>query len=63
MLLSAAVVTGPYTEAAGQSVNLATKTISVPVSGSMQFYRITSGTALTMTGITVSGGNVVITYN
>jgi formylmethanofuran dehydrogenase subunit C len=63
MLLSAAVVTGPYTQAAGQSVDLATKTISVPVSGSMHFYRISSGTALTMTGITVSGGNVVITYN
>jgi hypothetical protein len=63
MLLSAAVVTGPYTEAAGQSVNLATKTITVPVSGSMHFYRIGSGTALTMTSITVSGGNVVITYN
>ena len=63
MLLSSAVVTGPYTEAVGQSVNLITKTITVPVSGSMQFYRIRSGSALTFTGITVSGGNVVLTYN
>jgi type VI secretion system secreted protein VgrG len=62
-LVSAVVVTGPYTDAVGQSVNLETKTITVPASGSMQYYRIRSGTALTITGITVSGGNVVITYN
>jgi hypothetical protein len=62
-LVSAAVVIGPYTDAAGQSVNLATKTITVPVSGDMQCYRIRSSTALTITGITLSGGNVVITYN
>jgi len=62
-LVSAVVVTGPYTDAAGQSIDLETKTITVPTSGSVQFYRIKSGTALTITGITVSGGNVVITYN
>ena len=65
ILVSAGVVTGSYTDAAGQSLDAATKTITVPVSGSMsmQFYRIRSGTALTITGISVSGGNVVITYN
>ena len=62
MLLSAAVVTGPYTDAKGQSVNLATRTITVPKSDSMLFYRIRAGAALTITSITVSGGNVVITY-
>jgi hypothetical protein len=63
ILVSAAVVTGPYTDAAGQSVNLATKTITVPESGDMQYYRIRSSTALIITSITLSGGNVVITYN
>jgi len=63
ILVSAAVVTGPYTDTAAQSVNLATKTITVPLSGNMQFYRIRSNTALTMTSIKISGGNVVITYN
>ena len=63
VLQSAAVVTGPYTDAAGQSLNLATKTITVPKSGSMQFYRIRAGTALTITRITISGGNVAITYH
>jgi hypothetical protein len=63
VLQSGAGVTGPYTDAAGQSVNLATKTITVPQSGSVQFYRISSATARTITSFTVSGGNVVITYN
>jgi len=63
VLQSAALANGPYTDAAGQSLNLAIKTITVPKSGSMQFYRIRSNTALTMQSITVSGGNMVITYN
>ncbi|NOS69250.1 MAG: hypothetical protein HOP33_04895 [Verrucomicrobia bacterium] len=35
--------------------------ITVPVSGSVRFYRIIVGTAFTITSITISGGNVVIT--
>jgi len=57
------VAAGPYTDTSGQSVDPATKTITVPMSGSMQYYRIASATALTITNITISGGNVVITYN
>jgi len=63
ILVSAAVVRGPYVDAIGQSLNPATKTITAPWSGSTQFYRIRSGTALTITSIAISGGNVVITYN
>ena len=63
VLQSAEVVTGPFTDATGQSHNLPLKTITVPTSGSMQFYRIRSETALTIKRITLSGGNVVITYN
>ena len=62
-LVSATVATGPYTDAVGQSVNLATKTITAPASGDMRFYGIRSGTALTIKSITTSGGNVIITYN
>jgi len=61
-LVSAATTGGLFTEAAGQSVDLATKTITVPMSGNMRFYRIIASTAFTITSITVSGGNVVITY-
>jgi len=63
ILVSAAVAAGPYTDASGHSVDATTRTITVPVSGSMQYYRIASATALTITNITISGGNVVITYN
>jgi Ice-binding-like len=61
-LLSAGVVNGTYAYAAGQSFNLVTKIITVPKSTGTQFYRIRSGTALTFTSITISGGNVVLTY-
>jgi hypothetical protein len=63
ILQSAAVVTGPYTDAAGQSTSVALKTITVPLSGSMRFYRIRSDIASSITSITISGGNVVITYD
>jgi len=63
VLQSAAIVTGPYTDVSGQSLNLATKTITVPLSGSMRFYRIRAGAAVTLTSTRISGGNVVITYN
>ncbi|MDB6059609.1 MAG: uncharacterized protein JWO95_3453 [Verrucomicrobiales bacterium] len=62
-LVSAATATGLFTKAAGQSVDLKTKTISVPKLGNMRFYRVIADTALTITRITISGGNVVITYN
>ena len=62
ILVSAPVAAGPYTDTAGQSLDVATKTITGPRSSSMQFYRVRSGTALTIANITTSGGNVVITY-
>jgi hypothetical protein len=63
VLQSAAVVSGSYTDAAGQLVDLATRTIVVPQSGGAQYYRIRSNTPFTIKGITLSGGNVVLTYN
>jgi hypothetical protein len=63
ILVSASEVTGQYTDASGHSVNQATRTITVPMSGAMQYYRISAGTALTIASITTSGGNVVIIYN
>jgi hypothetical protein len=63
ILQSAALPAGPYTDVVGQSLDLATMTITAPLSGGMQFYRIRAGTALTITRITIFAGNVVITYN
>jgi len=61
-LVSAAEVTGPYTSAAAQSVDGVARTITLPRSDSTQFYRVGSDTGLTITRITVSGGNLVIAY-
>jgi hypothetical protein len=61
-LVSADLVTGLYTYATGQSVNVATKTVIVPASGSMRYYRILSGTAVTITTIKLLNGVVEITY-
>jgi hypothetical protein len=61
-LISAAALPGPYVDVIGQSLNLSTRTLTAPWSGGAEFYRIRSGTALTITSIAVSGGNVVITY-
>jgi hypothetical protein len=63
VLQSSSVVTGLYTDAVGQSINLSTKTITVPLSGTMKFYRITAYTEFKLTSLTINGGNVVITYN
>jgi hypothetical protein len=63
ILVSAAKVSGPYSGAPGHSVNLATKTITVPRLGSLQFYRVEAPTALTIATIATSGANVIITYN
>jgi Ice-binding-like len=63
VLQSAALPTGPYTDSLGQAVNLLTKTITIPNSVNIQFYRTRAGTALTITGISISGGNVILTFN
>ncbi len=62
-LVSAAVATGTFVDAIGQSLNVTTKTFTVTLSGTQQFYRIRAGTALTIKSITLSGGNMVIIYN
>jgi hypothetical protein len=63
VLQSADAVTGPYTDAVGQVPNVGTKAITVSLSGNVQFYRIKSATALTITSILIHGGDVTITYN
>jgi hypothetical protein len=61
-LVSAATPAGPFSDAIGQSVNLNTQTFTVPLSGSAQYYRIRSTTAVTIASIRIVGGNAVITW-
>jgi hypothetical protein len=63
VLQSAAAATGPYSDAAGQSVNIPTQAITVPQSGGMRYYRLRSNAALKITAITISGTNVVLTFH
>ena len=62
LLASSSTVNGTYTEAVGASVNTGTQTITVPVSGSAQYYRVVAGSPVTINSISVSGGIVTITY-
>jgi hypothetical protein len=55
-------VSGPYTFDPAAVVDPAINTITVPQSGSVRFYRVHAPTAVTITGISLGGGNVVITY-
>lgn len=59
---SSALVTGPYADVSGQTVNLVTRTITVPQSGRIQFYRILSDSPVTIKTITELNGNLVISY-
>jgi len=63
VLESASIVSGPYANALGASVDESTKTITVPMSGAIQFYRLRSDSAFTITSTKISGGNVILTYN
>lgn len=62
VLVSSPNVAGPYASAPGQSVNTATKTVTAPVSGAREFYGLKAGTALRIKSVSLSAGNVVITY-
>jgi hypothetical protein len=62
ILVAAAELPGPYVDVIGQSLDTVAKTLTAPQSGGAQFYRIRSESALTIVSITISGGNVVITY-
>ncbi len=62
-LLASSTVNGSYTSAVGASVNLGTKTITMPISAAAQFFRVCSDVTYTITSINIVGPNVVIVYN
>lgn len=61
-LYSAATVDGTYTPEAGAVVDAATRTITVPASGSARFYRIGSTLPFTIQSVELSGSNVVLKF-
>ena len=58
--LSPATVGEPYTDEASAMLDAGSRTISVPVSGAVCFYRLRAGTALTISHVSVSGGTIII---
>jgi len=61
-LLSATAVNGPYSVDPSAVIDTVNRTVTVAKSGSAQFYRLSASSALSITNVTVSGGNVVLKY-
>jgi hypothetical protein len=61
-LVSSATVNGPYTVDSTALINPSAKTVTVPKSGNTRFYRLSSSTGYTLGRPTISGSNVVLTY-
>jgi len=61
-LISAATVNGPYSVEVGANIDTGTRTITIAPSGTMRFYRLRGATALTITEIQSSGGQILISY-
>ncbi len=61
-LHGASAVTGPYSLQASAVVNATAKTITVPRSGNVMFYRIRGATSVSIKSVAVQGANLVISY-
>jgi hypothetical protein len=61
-LFSSATILGSYSPETEASIDPGTRTITIAPSGTMRFYRLRAATALTITEIQSSGGQIVISY-
>ncbi len=59
-VFSSGTVNGTYTPEASATVNVATRQVTIPVSGSSRFYRIGSNVAVPIKSISVGGGTVTL---
>jgi len=62
VLESAAKADGPYAMDATAMINPDAKTVVVPRSGNARFYRLRSSTAYSISGISLQGGKVMMSY-
>jgi len=60
--LTSATLSGTFTTVPGAVVDAQNKTVTVPAGASSQFLRLSSGSSITITGVSLSGGNLVIRY-
>ena len=61
-LLAASAVTGPYATATSAVIDLVAQTVTVPMAGPAQFYRLQMANPVRLTSITPVGANLVIHY-
>jgi len=61
-VFSANVVDGTYSRDAAALINIATRTITLPVPNGTRFYRLRAPTALTITAAEIEGANLILTY-
>ena len=61
-LLASSGLDGPWTLPTGAVLDPIAKTATVPMSGDVQYYRIQSLNPVTLTGISRSGDNILISY-
>ncbi|MBI3849470.1 MAG: carbohydrate-binding protein [Verrucomicrobia bacterium] len=61
-LFSCTTVNGSYTNDLTGVIDTGTKTVTVLKSGNTRFYKLSAGSALNITNVTLSGGNVVLKY-
>jgi hypothetical protein len=60
-VVSSGAVGGPYTPEPGATVNVANRTVSVPISGDARFYRLNSTVPASIKSISISGNTLRLT--
>jgi len=59
---SSPTVTGPYADDPTATVNVATRTITIPTAGPSRFYRLEAGVPVQISSVSVAGGTVTLKY-
>jgi hypothetical protein len=61
-LQSSPAVTGPFVDDLTATVNVNTRTITIPTAGLSLFYRLEAMAPVNIASISLAGGTVTITY-
>ena len=61
-LQSSPAVAGPYADDPAATVNVGTRTITIPAAGASRFYRLEAVVPVRISGISVAAGTVTLTY-
>jgi hypothetical protein len=62
-LLAASVVTGPFAPVSGAGIDTTGQTVTVPMTGNAQFFRMVTLTPVTLSNVHIVGSNIVFSYN